>query len=51
MAIPENKTRVFVTITNEEKEILQNMAEEENRNLSNYIGTILKKHIEENKKD
>lgn len=42
MAIGSDKTRVMVTITEDEKAMLEKIAKEQNRNMSNLIGTIIK---------
>ncbi len=47
VAIGSDKTRVMVTITETEKKQLENIALEENRNLSNLIGTILREYLKE----
>lgn len=48
MTISKGKKRVMVTLEIELVELLQKNAEEENRSLSNYIETILKKFTEDN---
>lgn len=45
MAVGTDKVRVLVTLTKEDKENLERLAKNDNRNLSNYINTILKKHM------
>ena len=47
MAVGNDKVRVLVTLTKEDKEKLEKLAKNDNRNLSNYINTVLKKHIME----
>ena len=44
------KEVIYIRIERELKEILDNMALEENRSLNNFICTILMKYIEEHKK-
>lgn len=48
--IGKDKTRIIVTITNEDKIKLEKLAELENRNLSNMVATIIKKYIDGNEK-
>lgn len=45
MAIGDDKVRTLITLTKEDKAILEELAKGDNRNLSNYINTVLKKHI------
>lgn len=45
MAVGTDKVRVLVTLTKEDKENLERLAKNDNRNLSNYINTVLKKHM------
>lgn len=45
MSVGTDKVRVLVTLTKEDKEKLENLAKNDNRNLSNYINTVLKKHM------
>ncbi len=47
MVIPDNKTRIAIILTKDLKDKIQEKAKEENRSMSNYIVTILQKHIEE----
>ncbi|MDQ6599240.1 DNA-binding protein [Bacillus salipaludis] len=51
MAISGDKKRIVVTIEKDLEPKLRALAEKDNRNLSNYIATLLERHIEENKKD
>lgn len=46
MAVGNDKVRVLVTLEKTDKEKLETLAKKDNRNLSNYINTILKKHME-----
>lgn len=45
MAIGKDKTSINLTISKEDKAILQEIAKEQNRNLTNMINTILKEYI------
>ncbi|WP_373205921.1 toxin-antitoxin system protein [Clostridium tertium] len=45
MPVGTDKVRVLVTLTKEDKEKLEKLAKNDNRNLSNYINTVLKKHM------
>lgn len=45
--IGKDKTRIIITITNEDKNKLEKLAESENRNLSNMVATIIKKYFNE----
>lgn len=45
MAVGTDKVRVLITLTKEDKEKLEKLAKKDNRNLSNYINTVLKKHM------
>ncbi|MEH7454013.1 hypothetical protein [Gottfriedia acidiceleris] len=51
MAIGSDKKRIVVTVTKEMETKLKLLAENDKRNLSNYIAVLLEKHIEENEKD
>lgn len=46
MAIPEGKDRIIITVSKELKETLQNLAEKDRRNLSNYCAILLEKTVE-----
>lgn len=50
MAISDNKKRIMVTVDKDVEEKLKQYADEEKRNLSNYIAVLLDKHIEEKEK-
>lgn len=45
MAVGNDKVRVLVTLEKSDKEKLEKLAKKDNRNLSNYINTVLKKHM------
>jgi len=45
--ISDTNTRTLITLSKEIKEKLEQLAKSENRSLSNYINTILIKHLEE----
>ena len=45
MAINKDKTRISVTLTKEEYELLKNKAKEENRSISNLIGLLVKQYL------
>lgn len=45
MAIGADKVRVMVTITEDEKLQLEKISQDQNRNLSNLIGTIIKEYL------
>ena len=45
MAIPEGKDRIIITVTKELKDKLQELAEKDNRNLSNYCANLLEKIV------
>jgi len=47
MAVSKKKTRVLVTMPRELREKLQEMANKENRTLSNFVLTIIQKYLEE----
>ena len=49
MAIPKGKDRIIITVTNELKEKLIELAEKDNRNLSNYCANLLEKMVEDAK--
>ena len=46
MAINKDKTRISVTLTKEEYELLKNKAKEENRSISNLIGLLVKQYLQ-----
>lgn len=48
MAVDKDNIRIMVTITREENEILKEMAKKENRSVSNLVGTLVKKYLENN---
>ena len=45
MAINKDKTRISVTLSKEEYELLKNKAKEENRSISNLIGLLVKEYL------
>ena len=45
MAVGKDKTQVLLTLTKEDKEQLQKIAEDENRTLTNLINTIIKNYL------
>lgn len=47
MAVGSDKVRVLVTLEKTDKEKLETLAKNDNRNLSNYINTVLKKHMDD----
>lgn len=46
--IKEDKTRIQVTITKDTKKKLEKLAKQENRSVSNFVSTIISKHIKDN---
>jgi metal-responsive CopG/Arc/MetJ family transcriptional regulator len=48
--IGKDKTRIVITITDKDKTKLDELAKQENRNISNMVATIIKKYIDENEK-
>lgn len=48
MAISDDKIRIMVTITKTENQILKELAQKENRSVSNLASTLLKQYIDEN---
>ena len=51
MAIGKDKTQVLLTLTKEDKEQLQIIAESENRTFTNLINTIIKNYLRDYNKD
>jgi len=47
MAVSKKNTRVLVTMPRELREKLREMANKENRTLSNFVLTIIQKYLEE----
>lgn len=47
MAIGRDKTQVLLTLTKEDKEELQKIADNENRSFTNLINTIIKNYLKE----
>lgn len=50
MAIGNDKVRILVTLSREDKERLEEAARNENRSVSNYIYTLIKKDLNEKQK-
>lgn len=49
MAIADENTRIQVTISKELKRDLEKKAKQNNRSVSNYVTTLIKKDLYENK--
>jgi len=49
--ISENNSRVIITLPKELKTWLEQQSSKDHRSLSNYIGVVLQKHKDTNKKD
>ena len=49
MAVKEGKTRVMIQLDNDRKELLQSIAKEEGRSLSNMINYIISQYLKEQK--
>ena len=49
MAIKAENKRVILTMPESLHQQISDLAEKENRSVSNYVVTLLKKHIEQNK--
>ena len=47
MAVSEDKTGVLINMDKALKAELQELAKEDNRSLTNYINTVLEKHVDE----
>lgn len=47
MAVSEDKTGVLINMDKTLKAELQELAKEDNRSLTNYINTVLEKHVDE----
>lgn len=47
MAIGKDKTQVLLTLTKEDKEKLQEIANSENRSFTNLINTIIKNYLKD----
>lgn len=45
--IKEDKTRIQVVISKDTKEKLEKLAKQENRSVSNFVSTLISKHIKE----
>jgi hypothetical protein len=50
MTIPEGKDRIIITVPVELKSKLQKLADKDNRNLSNYVSTVLERFVYEDEK-
>lgn len=51
MAIGKDKTRTMLTIDKDFKKQLEQLAEQENRSLNNFIITVLKDYTEKTNRD
>lgn len=49
MAVKEGRCRFMIQLDNEKKELLQKMAEDEGRSLSNFINRIIDLYLAEKK--
>lgn len=49
MSVKDDKSRVMVTITKEEREKLNKIAIEENRSLSNLLQVVIKNYLDAKK--
>lgn len=49
MAVKEGRCRFMIQLDNDKKALLQKLAEEEGRSLSNYINRIVDLYLKENK--
>lgn len=47
MAVAADKDRIVITITKEDKEMLEQLAQVDSRSLSNYAAKVLQEHIRE----
>ena len=47
MAVNEENKRISVKLTKEQYEQVRKLASEKNRSVSNYIGYLVKKHLED----
>lgn len=45
MAVSDRKTRLMITVDKEDRAVLEKIALEQNRNLSNLVATIIKEYI------
>lgn len=45
MAVSKDNGRVMIKLSKEDKELLERLAEEDNRSVSNYASTILQNHL------
>lgn len=49
MAISEDNKRISVKLTKEQYELIKEIATDKDRSVSNYIGYLVKRHLEEKK--
>ena len=49
MAISEDNKRISVKLTKEQYELIKKIATDKDRSVSNYIGYLVKRHLEEKK--
>ncbi len=50
MAVGKDKCQILLTLTKEDKILLQQIAEEENRTVTNLVNTIIKKYLKDQAK-
>ena len=50
MAVKEGKSRIMIQMDDDRKELLQKIAKEEGRSLSNMINYIISQYLKEQKK-
>ena len=48
MPLGKDKARLQITVSTEEKEIIEKLAEQDDRTASNFVGRILKNWLKEN---
>lgn len=46
MAVSTNNDRIVITVTKDLKKSLEELAERDNRSLSNYASVVLKRHVD-----
>lgn len=49
MPVSKDNGRIVITVTKEVKAELEALADKDNRSVSNYVATILQKHVEKEK--
>lgn len=49
MAVSKDNDRIVIMVTKEVKAQLEQLADKDNRSLSNYASTILQRHVENQK--